>query len=311
MPASCSAVTRRITKAQAANSTSAGSSAPGRTLPEQPRRAHEATPRGHSTKKPHQAIAAKATASPTRTTLPAQGLDDVASVLQQFATSMQGRFDQLDTSMRAIDQRLSAIEPMHGQITTAEVAPWTTEIAAARSAKRISPTGGNDSLAILETAITQARAADSYAKKPWYILHPQGAFCSRWDIVSSSALIFTAIFTPAEVALLPPTTTDGPWPVFITNRATDAVFLFDMILQFFLMFKVVSYQGMDVDEEWVYKMPKSEYFRTRTCAPLLQPADERVFEYRLCQSRGTTLPRGSYSTLCRSCRASLTSYRQS
>ena len=89
MPASCSAVTRRITKAQAANSTSAGSSAPGRTLPEQPRRAHEATPRGHSTKKPHQAIAAKATASPTRTTLPAQGLDDVASVLQQFATSMR------------------------------------------------------------------------------------------------------------------------------------------------------------------------------------------------------------------------------
>ena len=157
MPASCSAVTRRVTAKAQAMANAPGSSA-------QVLGARGAASRAEGAALKSQ-IATNSPTEPRHRTPSATSLPDaldVASVLQQ----LMGRFDQLDTSMQSINQRISALEPNQGQITSDEVAPWTTEIAAARSQKRSKPNAGNDSLAILETAITQARAADSYAKKP-------------------------------------------------------------------------------------------------------------------------------------------------
>lgn len=52
-------------------------------------------------------------------------------------------------------------------------------------------------------------------------------FLSRWDPVVMSALCFTALVTPYEVALLD-TSFD---PLFVVNRLIDSVFVVDMILQ--------------------------------------------------------------------------------
>ena len=55
-----------------------------------------------------------------------------------------------------------------------------------------------------------------------------------WDTVTGSALIFTAVVTPYEVAFIAPATLGNEW-YFILNRIVDAVFVIDLILQFFMM----------------------------------------------------------------------------
>lgn len=52
-----------------------------------------------------------------------------------------------------------------------------------------------------------------------------------WDIVTTIALIFTSTVTPLEVAFLQPLAPDERWTngLFLTNRAVDCVFIFDMV----------------------------------------------------------------------------------
>ena len=47
---------------------------------------------------------------------------------------------------------------------------------------------------------------------PWYILRPTSKVITRWDAVTSLALIFTAIVTPFEVTPRPPTHPPLPSP---------------------------------------------------------------------------------------------------
>ena len=62
-----------------------------------------------------------------------------------------------------------------------------------------------------------------------------------WDTLTVLALLFTALVTPYEVALLEPPVS---WSaaardvLFIVNRIVDLVFLFDMFVQFLLMVQV-------------------------------------------------------------------------
>lgn len=77
------------------------------------------------------------------------------------------------------------------------------------------------------------------ARRPWYVIDPRKSrWLTVWDVWTSIALIFTAVLTPYEVALLePPLTwleasTDG---LFLLNRLIDVTFFTDMILQFMLM----------------------------------------------------------------------------
>lgn len=58
----------------------------------------------------------------------------------------------------------------------------------------------------------------------------------RWDAAQVAALSYTSIVTPFEVAFLDiPTSPLNPW--FLINRVLDVIFVADMVLQFFVMYR--------------------------------------------------------------------------
>ena len=78
-------------------------------------------------------------------------------------------------------------------------------------------------------------------RAPWYIIRPTSLFMSCWDAVTSIALINTALATPFEVAFLD---NDGVDALFIMNRVIDVIFIVDMVLAFFLMYKIETGGGV-------------------------------------------------------------------
>ena len=74
------------------------------------------------------------------------------------------------------------------------------------------------------------------ARRRRFLIDPRHSnFMGPWDAVTTVALIITAIFTPFEVAFVAakPGEYDG---FFVLNRCVDAVFIFDMLLAFFVMY---------------------------------------------------------------------------
>jgi len=65
------------------------------------------------------------------------------------------------------------------------------------------------------------------------VIDPNSPFMRNWDLVTIVALTFTATFTPYEVAVLE-TALDA---AFVLNRFIDAIFVWDMGMQFFLMYR--------------------------------------------------------------------------
>ena len=72
---------------------------------------------------------------------------------------------------------------------------------------------------------------------PCYVIHPEHRFMGLWDFFNIIALLFTATVTPFEVALLP-ASENAAEALFIINRLVDGVFFVDMILQFFVMYRI-------------------------------------------------------------------------
>ena len=77
---------------------------------------------------------------------------------------------------------------------------------------------------------------DAVRIKPqaWFLVDPRGEagrYLGYWDVVVGIALMFTALVTPYEVALLP-TRLDT---LFGINRIIDLLFLADIVLQFVLV----------------------------------------------------------------------------
>ena len=69
---------------------------------------------------------------------------------------------------------------------------------------------------------------------PKYLLHPDSRKLEPWQLLTAGLLLYIAIFTPFEVAFLPaPTTLTDPY--FILGRIIDAVFIIDVLMQFFIM----------------------------------------------------------------------------
>jgi len=99
-------------------------------------------------------------------------------------------------------------------------------------------------------------------KKKWYIIDPRTSkVIPYWDAVGMSALIFTAIVTFVEVAFVtPPGYVDG---LFIINRCVDVIFIFDMFLQFFLMFPTQPKSATETIR-WVHDPDKiaKQYLKT-------------------------------------------------
>ena len=85
-------------------------------------------------------------------------------------------------------------------------------------------------------------------KVPWFLVHPDGHFMRYWDGFTTLALLFTAVVTPYEVACLRDTDGDsaadlvdnGLW---ILNQFVNLVFLFDMFLSFFMMYREDAKKG--------------------------------------------------------------------
>ena len=73
-----------------------------------------------------------------------------------------------------------------------------------------------------------------------------------WDGLTSLALVYTALVTPAEVALLE-CATSALEPFFMINRAVDAIFAFDMLVQCNLMIEIKSKDVSKRGTEWITK----------------------------------------------------------
>ena len=64
----------------------------------------------------------------------------------------------------------------------------------------------------------------------WVIDPRDSKILSLWDVVTTTALIYTALLTPFEVGFLSASTTVDVW--FVINRLLDVIFILDMMLQF-------------------------------------------------------------------------------
>ena len=78
-------------------------------------------------------------------------------------------------------------------------------------------------------------------QKPWYVINPdQSKAASRWQILVAFCLLFVALATPVQVALLEP---EVDW-LFFVGLGVDVVFMIDLILQFFMAYPVTTAQGI-------------------------------------------------------------------
>jgi hypothetical protein len=78
------------------------------------------------------------------------------------------------------------------------------------------------------------------------LIDPRTNHCiAYWDLVTSFALLFTALVTPVEVSFLQPPPLDQRWadPLFLTNRLVDVVFITDMLFQFRIAYPTEGLDG--------------------------------------------------------------------
>ena len=90
----------------------------------------------------------------------------------------------------------------------------------------------------------------AHRKKVRYIFRPgESKVLDFWDQVGMVALLYTAIFTPFEVAFLPgggvrSFATLATWtePRFLVNRSLDLYFILDLCAQFFISVRPRSHE---------------------------------------------------------------------
>lgn len=79
----------------------------------------------------------------------------------------------------------------------------------------------------------------------WVIDPLKATWTAYWDLLTTLALLYTALVTPVEVAFIssPPPEEVFTNSLFIANRTIDVVFIFDMLLCFRLAVKVTGAEG--------------------------------------------------------------------
>jgi hypothetical protein len=90
------------------------------------------------------------------------------------------------------------------------------------------------------------------------MIDPRTADMARWDMVTSLALIYTVVMSPVEVAFLPAPTSAAE-PLFVINRLIDCVFLVDIGVSFFTMFRMESGHAatiMSATLVWEVRLPQ-------------------------------------------------------
>ena len=85
---------------------------------------------------------------------------------------------------------------------------------------------------------------------PWYIIDPRKSRYLAWfDAVAGICLIYVSVATPLEVGYVP--LSGKVDTLFLINRVTDAVFIAEMCVQFFVMFPSNTQKGV-----WVHNPQK-------------------------------------------------------
>lgn len=93
--------------------------------------------------------------------------------------------------------------------------------------------------------------------KPWYLINPDRCpIVSIWQVAVAVALLFVAVVTPVQVALLEPEFNG----LFIAGVVVDAMFVIDLALQFFMAYSrtLASGRVWEVRPRQIW----AHYFRT-------------------------------------------------
>lgn len=98
-------------------------------------------------------------------------------------------------------------------------------------------------------------------------LDPNGRWMSKWDIVTSLALLFTATVTPYEVCILESLSLSEMLvdPLAWVNRVVDAIFIVDVCFQCFTCYQDTTDNG---GSSWVYNNRRIFCHYARTWMPL-------------------------------------------
>ena len=110
-----------------------------------------------------------------------------------------------------------------------------------------------------ETKKAVAHRKATSLQAPRFLIDPRRSrIIGPWDAVTALALVFTALFTPFEVAFLLSPNTPAE-TAFILNRLVDFVFICDIGVQFFLMQSVSDKYG----DRWItdHRMLVRRYLR--------------------------------------------------
>ena len=96
-----------------------------------------------------------------------------------------------------------------------------------------------------------ARWLASRERSKRLVVHPrQTPWFGYWDVVTTLALLYTAIITPFEAGFIGTVYGPAAWADiwFLINRVLDLVFLFDLVLQFFVAYETRDDRGGSI---WV------------------------------------------------------------
>lgn len=94
------------------------------------------------------------------------------------------------------------------------------------------------------TVMRSVMKADKYkADSTWLINPDRSPFLARWDTLLAAALAYVAVFTPVQISMLE-TKVDA---LFVVNLLVDAIFICDMVLQFFIMYPKKTNYGYTLE----------------------------------------------------------------
>ena len=94
-------------------------------------------------------------------------------------------------------------------------------------------------------------------------ISPQSKFLGRWDLVTATAMLWTAFVTPFQIGFLEPIESPSS-ALSILNRLVDLVFVADMAITFFVPYRESPHRGgmWTFDNKKIAKRCKHEVIRT-------------------------------------------------
>eukprot|EP00966_Prymnesium_polylepis_P243417 5629033-Prymnesium_polylepis.3 len=130
---------------------------------------------------------------------------------------------------------------------------------------------------IAEQSIASGTLRGSHSRA-WFIIDPRNNVAiMAWDVVTGTALVFTATVTPYEVGFIRTSNVDA---LFIVNRLLDGLFTVDVVLQFVLMYNSGRGQWIDhpgeIARQYIKVAPITVTKRTHCTRPTQKRAQRRA-----------------------------------